>query len=267
MATNTLSFKKEKIVIIESSESFGKQLLDTLKADGYESVFLIKNGEEGLKNVYDILPHLIILDVTLPDTDGYQILKRKQAEPLLSKIPVILLSTSGAVINMNSIPRDSNAQIIISPPTKPVEILKNINEFFDYPQATVDESELSPITKKKILWIEDDKLIGTILSKKLVSSGFDLVHAMSGEEAIKSLESRVPDVIVIDLLLPGMGGFDILQKIKDNSALQKVPRMVLSNLSKSSDIEKAKDLGANKFLVKASTSLDQIVVEIKSLCK
>lgn len=267
MVITPLSPKGEKIVIIESSESFGKKLSDTFKADNYSNVFLFKNGEQGLKGIYDVLPHFIILDIALSDTDGYQILAKKQAEPLLSKIPVLLLST-GAVINMHSIPPDSVTQIIIAPPTKSIEILKNVNDFFGYPTVEpILEMKTSSVVKKKLLWVEDDKLIGNILSKKLIASGFDLVHANSGEEAMKSLESRMPDAIIVDLLLPTMSGFDILQKVKDNDILKKVPRMVLSNLSKTSDIDKAKSLGVTKFLVKASTSLDQIVAEIRDLCK
>src|SRR6185312_13783026 len=123
----------------------------------------------------------------------------------------------------------------------------------------------APGDKRKLLWVEDDKLIGTILAKKLVSSGFDLFHAKNGEEAMEALKSSIPDAVVVDLMLPGMSGFDILQKMQTDPQLKKVPSMVLSNLSKPSDIEKAKMLGAKKFLVKAATSLDQIVEEIKGL--
>ncbi|MFA6602100.1 MAG: response regulator, partial [Candidatus Paceibacterota bacterium] len=108
---------------------------------------------------------------------------------------------------------------------------------------------------------------GTILGKKLTSSGFDLFHALNGEQAINYLKNNKPDLVAVDLLLPGMSGFDILAAIKADSTLEKVPKMVLSNLSKTADIDKAKSLGANKFLVKASTSLDQIVAEIRDMAR
>ena len=63
---------------------------------------------------------------------------------------------------------------------------------------------------KKILWVEDDKLIGNILSKKLLSSGFDLIFTKSGVEALEHLKHVIPDIIIVDILLPGMNGFDIL---------------------------------------------------------
>lgn len=260
--------KIQKIVIIEGSQLFGQQLSEALKKDGYSDIFLYNNGADGLKGIYDVLPHLVLLDIVLPDIDGYSILANKQAEPLLAKIPLFLLSTTGVAINMRNIPQNSVAEVIISLHTKTSDIVEKINNFFGYQShKSEDEDKKIASASKKILWVEDDKLIGSIMEKKLVSSGFDLVHVKNGEEALNSLQNRIPDLIVVDLLLPGMSGFEILEKIKDNETLKNVPRMVLSNLNKSSDIEKTKSLGASKFLVKASTSLDQIVSEVKDMCK
>ena len=73
-------------------------------------------------------------------------------------------------------------------------------------------------------------------------------------------------MIVLDLLLPGIGGFEVLQEINKDAGLRNVPVMILSNLSKPTDIERAKVLGAKRFLIKAATSLEQIVKEIRILC-
>lgn len=268
MASKPSIPKSEKIVIIEGNPTVGKQISETLKKDGYNNVLVFRSGEEGMKGIYDNLPHLILLDIVLPDTDGYSILAKKQAEPLLVKIPLFLLSTEGVAINMRNIPEGSVKEVIISLHANAKDILDKVNGYFGYQSAgSAVESATEDQNKKKLLWVEDDKLIGTILAKKLVSSGFDLVHANNGEEALNSLKTKRPDVIVVDLLLPGMSGFEILQKIKIDDSLRAVPKMVLSNLSKASDIDKARILGADKFLVKASTSLDQIVAEIKDLVK
>jgi CheY-like chemotaxis protein len=149
----------------------------------------------------------------------------------------------------------------------PNEVLEKVNKHFGHEAGMSTAPASDGGAKKKLLWVEDDRLIGTILAKKLISSGFDLFHAKNGEEALEALKSSVPDAIVVDLMLPGMSGFDILQKVQMDQQLKGIPTMVLSNLSKPSDIEKAKVLGAKKFLVKAATSLDQIVEEIKGLNK
>ena len=219
-----------------------------------------------MKAIVDILPRiLVLLDVVLTGTDGYQILEKKQAEPLLAKIPVFLLSTQGVPINMRRVPQGSVADYLMALHMSPQEVLDKVNRYFGHEASSASAPASADGTKQKLLWVEDDKLIGTILAKKLISSGFDLFHAKNGEEALEALKSSIPDMVVVDLMLPGMSGFDILQKMQMDPQLKKIPSMVLSNLSKPSDIEKAKMLGAKKFLVKAATSLDQIVDEIKGL--
>lgn len=261
--------KTQKIVVIEGDVSVGQSIVELLKKDQYSNVYLYKNGEEGLKGIYDVLPHLILLDISLPDIDGYSVLAKKQTEPLLTKIPVFLLSMQGVAINMRNIPPNSVAEVIISLNAKSIDIVQKVNDYFGYGMSAVEtvNADKKVSQKKKILWVEDDRLIGNILEKKIISSGFDLNHVKDGEGAIQALKSFKPDVIIIDLILPGMNGFEILEALRSVESIKNVPRMVLSNLSKVTDIDKAKSLGASKYLVKASTSLEQVIVEIKDLCR
>ena len=121
---------------------------------------------------------------------------------------------------------------------------------------------------KKIIWVEDDKLLGSLLSQKLTAAGFDLVCVQSGQDAFAALENipkALPDLIMVDLILPDMDGFDILDKLGKDPRYAQIPRMVLSNLDSLQDQKRAMLLGAKKFLVKALTSLDQIVNEVKTV--
>jgi len=262
--------KKEKILLIENDATFAQSIVDILIADGYKT-HIIKNGSEGFSAIMDTMPHLILLDVTLPGIDGYDILAKKNKEPLLANIPVFLLSSQGVPINMQRVPEGSVVEFLMAIHSNPKDILEKINSRFGYkalPDEVVTNETITHNPKKKLLWVEDDKLIGTILSRKFIVSDFELFHTKNGEEALSILKQTTPDVIVLDLLLPGMTGFDILQKIRMmDEQIKKIPVIILSNLSKPSDIKKAKILGAQKFLVKAAISLDQIVLEIKEVCK
>jgi DNA-binding response OmpR family regulator len=257
----------EKILLIEADAAFADSIADALKKGGYTPI-VAKTGAEGLKAMYDFIPHLILLDVTLADMDGYKILTQKQGEPVLAKIPVFLMSAQGVPINMQSVPAGSVAEFLMAIHSNPADIVSKIDAHLRQGKSGSAPAPAEAAGgKKKVLWVEDDKLIGTILAKKIISSGFELFHAKNGEEALDIVKRETPDAIVVDLLLPGMSGFDILQKIQMDERIRKIPTMVLSNLSKPSDIEKAQILGAKKFLVKAATSLDQIVAEMKDLCK
>ncbi|MFA6459113.1 MAG: response regulator [Candidatus Paceibacterota bacterium] len=253
----------QKIVVITNDAAFGDNIHNKLVEIGYE-VKLLKEGNEGLKAMYDVLPHLALIDVDVPGLSGYDILEKKQAEPLLAKIPVFLMSTQGVPINMRRVPEGSVNEFIVSLKADVEDVSNRVNKHF----GCVPKSNQAKTGEvKRILWVEDDKLIGSILGKKLISSGFDLVHAKNGEEAMKELEQTIPNAMMIDLLLPGMTGFDILQKVRDNPRYNDLPIMILSNLSKPGDINRTKVLGAQKFLVKATASLDQIIAEVRNLAK
>ena len=173
---------------------------------------------------------------------------------------------------MRQVPAGSVSEFIIGIHSDPDMIAEKVDRLFGYESAARDAAAsaaaLASKDGKSILWVEDDKLIGSVLGKKLTSSGFYLFLAKNGQEAMDHLKDSVPDGIVLDLLLPGMSGFDILQEVKKKGGdLAKVPVMILSNLSKQSDVERAKVLGAQKFIVKAAVSLDQIVAEVRDLCK
>jgi len=262
------SSKKEKILIIEGNTALGEKMSKTLKTQGY-IVFLVTTGEEGLKAIYDTLPQLVIVDLLLPDIDGYEILAKKHADVMLSKIPVFLLSTQGSPLNMRKVPEGSVADFIVALDPDPSDIASRLDKYFSHDTDT-DEVSSAKNTKstskgKKVFWVEDDKLIGSILAKKFISAGFELAHFTNGEEGFSYLKTNTPDIIILDVMLPGMDGFEILQKAHMEDRLKKVPSIILSNLSKASDFEKAKLLGASKYLVKAASSLDQIVEEVRKL--
>lgn len=255
---------KEKILIIESDATFGTQISSALQQKGYVTI-LSKNGQEGVRAIQENLPHLIVLDASLSGEDSYAILTHKQSEPLLTKIPVFLVSNQVTPIDMTRVPPGSVKEFIVALHMNPAEIVNKADALFGHIES-IPQRSIPGDNKKKVLWVEDDKLIGTILAKKMMSSGFDLFHAKNGEEALDVIKETVPNAIVLDLVLPNMNGFDILEQIRKDARMAKVPVMILSNLSKQSDIERSKALGAQKFLVKAAASLDQIIAEVRALC-
>jgi DNA-binding response OmpR family regulator len=116
--------------------------------------------------------------------------------------------------------------------------------------------------KKKILIVEDDQFLHKILVMKIKQEGFDIVSAYDGEEALKKMK-ETPDLILLDLILPQMSGFEFLGEIKLKDEFKKIPVVVLSNLGQEEDIERAKSLGAQDYLVKANFSIDEVVKKIK----
>ena len=116
---------------------------------------------------------------------------------------------------------------------------------------------------KKVLIIEDDKFLRELLGKKLSNVGYTAILAVDGEEGLEKIKKEKPDIILLDLILPGINGFEVLEKHKEDSSISSVPVIILSNLGQSEDIEKGLRLGAKDFLVKAHFTPQEIVNKLQ----
>lgn len=118
-----------------------------------------------------------------------------------------------------------------------------------------------------ILIVEDERHLQTILSDLLKDEGYNVLSAYDGEEALNILSKQSPDLVLLDLILPKKDGFEVLKAMKEDSKIKGIPVIVLTNLEGSSDIEKALDLGAETYLVKANYKLEEILDKIKKAIK
>jgi len=119
--------------------------------------------------------------------------------------------------------------------------------------------------KKTILIVEDDEFLRSLTAKRLEKENYHIEVAVDGENAISMFESLKPDLILLDLLLPGKDGFEVLKKIRSTETIKSLPVIIFSNLGQREDIEKAKALGVDDFLIKANFTLDDVVGKIKKL--
>jgi two-component system phosphate regulon response regulator PhoB/two-component system alkaline phosphatase synthesis response regulator PhoP len=101
--------------------------------------------------------------------------------------------------------------------------------------------------------------------RKLLAEKFVVENAIDAEGAFSILKERKPNIILLDLILPGVSGFDILARIKAEQATADIPVIILSNLGQKEDVDRAKSLGAQDFMVKANFTLDEIVEKVHSV--
>lgn len=116
---------------------------------------------------------------------------------------------------------------------------------------------------KKILFIEDESALQKTLGDVLEQDGYEVISATDGEVGLNMAKAEIPDLILLDLILPKMHGFDVLKAIKENTDTRDVPIIVLTNLESMGDIEKALELGATTYLVKANYTLEEVLNKIK----
>jgi len=120
---------------------------------------------------------------------------------------------------------------------------------------------------KKILIIEDDKFIKSLIADLLIKENFEVSEAIDGEEGMKKIREEVPDLILLDLLLPGIDGFEVLSRVKEDEVLAKIPVVILSNLGQREDVERGLKMGAVDYLIKAHFTPREIINKIKNALK
>ncbi len=116
---------------------------------------------------------------------------------------------------------------------------------------------------KKILFVEDEPALQKTFGDILKQEGYEMVSALDGEKGLKLAGEVRPDLILLDLILPKLHGFEVLRTLKEDEETKDIPIIVLTNLEGLGDVEKALELGATTYLVKANYTLEEVLEKIK----
>lgn len=116
---------------------------------------------------------------------------------------------------------------------------------------------------KSILFIEDESALQKTFGEKLSQEGYEPISALDGEIGLELAKTKKPDLILLDLILPKIHGLEVLKKIKEDEETKNIPVIVLTNLEGIEEIEKAMELGATTYLVKANYSLEELAEKVK----
>jgi len=118
---------------------------------------------------------------------------------------------------------------------------------------------------KRILIIEDDKFLRKIIKKKLLNEDYDVIEGIDGEEGLRLAQEKKPDLILLDLVLPSMDGFEVLSKLRKDKKTSKTPVFIFSNLNERENIKKGLKMGADDYLIKSNLNPEDIIVRIEKL--
>ncbi len=116
---------------------------------------------------------------------------------------------------------------------------------------------------KKILIVEDEATLQKALQEVLTAEGYGVLSALDGSRGLEIAREENPDLILLDIILPKMDGFEVLEALKSEEKTKSIPVIILTNLSDVSDVQKALDLGATTYLVKADFSLEDVIKKVK----
>lgn len=121
--------------------------------------------------------------------------------------------------------------------------------------------------KIKILLIEDDPFLLNMYATKFELENFKVTVADDGEKGLRAVEKEIPDIILLDIMLPKMNGFEVLKQLKTSRDFRNIPVILLTNLSQKNEIEQGLSMGANDYLIKAHFMPSEVVEKIKEILK
>ena len=210
--------QKGKILIIDDDINFLDLIDRRLSKEGY-LVFTANNGKSGLNKANKLVPDIIILDIVMPDMDGWTVYKKLKTTPLLSQIPVIIVTIG----DYEKMAKDFGVVDFLAKPIK----WKTLNVIL---------SKYKIIGKSKhILVIDDDSATRIILRKMLVKDGWRVDEAENGKVALDRIKKEKPELILLDLLMPVMDGFKFLKVIKGKDSLIDIPIIVITSKDLTAD--------------------------------
>ena len=250
----------QKILIINDDEALVGAIQIKLQINGYQTA-VAYNGEEGLAKAQSERPDLILLDMTMPRKSGFEVLGSLNKTEELKTIPVIIISNTGEAIEIEKAKEMGIKDYLIEAEFSPDDVLGKI-------QAALGAGGLEKVPAKpngvKILLVEDDHFLRDILAQKLRDAGYRVVQSIDGEGAIRLINDEKPNLVLLDLILPGIDGFEVLKQKKESQELVNIPVIILSNLGQKEEIDRGLALGASDFIIKAHFTPSEIVEKIKS---
>lgn len=248
----------KKILIVEDEKVLGDLLSKRLKKEQYD-VTWVEDGEQGLSTMRSWRPDLILLDIVMPKKNGYEVLIEKFNDESIKNIPVIVISNSGQPVEIEKIVALGVKDYLVKANFSTEEVLAKVVQYL------ADSAHgASHHDNVHVLLVEDDPFLSSLAANYLRKSGYEIRIAQDGVAALAAVDKAVPTIVLLDLIMPQMSGFEVLKKFKEDPRMADVPVIVLSNLGQESDMEQARALGAIDFLVKARFNLSDIAQKIDS---
>lgn len=251
-----------------------------LEYEGYDTV-TATDGETGYKMLDSEKPDLVLLDIMLPKMNGFEFLAKAQGDVKVNKIPIIVVSNSGQPVEIDKALKLGAKDYLIKAEFNPADVLGKAETILGLSPrkqadmkdkgipaaATPSDSAGKDVKsgKTRILIVEDDKFLRDLILQKLQREGFETIPALDGEEGLKLIKEKIPDLVLLDLILPGLDGFEVLKQVKSDARTKPIPIIVLSNLGQKEDMDRAFAGGAEEFMVKANFTPGEIIAKIKQI--
>jgi PAS domain S-box-containing protein len=224
--TAEIDLTRPLVLVVDDNPEAAEILVHHLDTGGFRTA-LARNGLEALKMARDLNPAAITLDILLPEIDGWEVLNRLKADETTRNIPVVVVS----VVDNAALGSALGAFDYF---VKPVDGQALLSRLGEYTFTTKVKTE--PV---RVLVVDDEPANLDLMDALLKPAGFEVIRATGGNEGIELAKSRMPSLVLLDLMMPGVTGFDVVEALRDDDATRSIPIMVLTAKTLTEDDKKA----------------------------
>jgi signal transduction histidine kinase/CheY-like chemotaxis protein len=236
----------DRVLVVEDDANAYELIASALGSAGYLSV-RARHGDEALKLAREARPVAVTLDLVLPGLDGWEVLKRLKSDPLTRELPVVIIS----IVDNRELGMALGADDYFMKPVDRDRLLQRLG------------SITARTAKPRLLLIDDDPTVHSLLDEELTRLGYSLVSALSGDDGLHAAQTTAPDVIILDLMMPGMTGFDVAKSLKEDPRTAAIPILVLTSKEISNEDRETLHMKVATFVQKGKSAREQLVREIR----
>ena len=240
------------VLIIDDDAAVRDLMLRHLTKEGFQ-VVTAANGQEGLHLARKVQPDVITLDVMMPQVSGWAVLSELKADPALAEIPVVLLT-------IVEDPQQGFSLGAADYLTKPIDYTRLVGILQKYQPATGDRAT----APAHALVAEDDPTTRLILQRSLRKAGWTVSEAANGRIALDLLGEQLPDLILLDLMMPEMDGFEVLEHLRQHPVYCQIPVVVVTAMELTEHDQQRLDGGVQQILQKGVYSRDDLLREVQA---
>ncbi|HSY49883.1 MAG TPA: response regulator [Thermoanaerobaculia bacterium] len=239
----------ERVLVVEDDAHAYELISTALSSAGYVSV-RARHGDEAIRLARETRPIAITLDLVLPGVDGWEVLKTLKSDAATRDIPVVIISR----VDERDLGVALGADDYFVKPVDRDRLLDRVRQL-----------TASGESKTRLLLIDDDPSVHELLGEDLTPLGYTIESAFNGESGVAAAKKNAPDVIILDLMMPGMSGFEVAGMLKDNPSTAHIPILVLTSKEISPDDRRELQSKVAACVQKGTSARDQLVAEIRRL--
>lgn len=243
---NAITSTKNIILVIDDDEASRETIQTYLENDNFH-VISTNNGQDGLRLAEEYHPRVILLDVLMPGMDGWAVLHKLKTTPALADIPVIMTT----ILTDRDMGYTLGASDYITKPVDKNQILRVVKRY---------RCQSAPCP---ILLVEDDTSTRQMMRDMLETDGWQIHEAEHGRAGLEALENLQPELIMLDLMMPHMNGFEFLKKLRENEGWRSIPVVVITAMDLTLEAQNELELSVKHIIQKGSYSQNELLEEIR----